>query len=78
MREVFNTFHHTSKPTTVETATASAEKENEKGEVAVANAMSNVDPSTCPKCGVKMGTAFLFDRRPVYYCDPCRVTHPTE
>lgn len=80
MRQIFNPFHQTPKPAETETAVASAvtEKENDKGDVAVASAMSNIDPSTCPKCGVKMGTAFLYDRRSVYYCDPCRVTHPTE
>lgn len=76
MREIFNPFKVTPK---AEKATASYLKADtsEKGEQAVASALSNVDPSMCPKCGAKMGTAFLYDRRSVYYCDTCRVSHPT-
>lgn len=78
MREIFNPFHKAPESPAVEVAVASETENADKGEVAVANAMSNVDPSTCPKCGIKMGTAYLYDRRPVFYCDPCRVSHPTE
>lgn len=76
MREIFNPYNQPK--AVVEVAVASNESTEAKGDIAVASAMSNVDPSMCPKCGVKMGTAFLYDRRAVYYCDPCRVTHPTE
>jgi formamidopyrimidine-DNA glycosylase len=71
MREIFNPY---AKVATVH----KPEPTKEEKEVAVANAMSNINPSQCPKCGNQMGQAFLFDRRSVYYCDPCRVTHPTE
>lgn len=54
---------------------AEATPETEK-EVATASALTNIDPSQCPKCPAKMGIAYLFDRRPVYYCQTCRVTHP--
>lgn len=45
-------------------------------EVATASALSNAQNDTCPKCGAKMGLAFLYNRTPVYYCDVDRVTHP--
>jgi uncharacterized protein (DUF983 family) len=73
MREIVNPFNvkEVAKP---ELATASAEKSEQ--EIATASALSNVNPSMCPKCGGKMGTAFLYNRKPVYYCDVDRVTHP--
>lgn len=75
MREIVNPFKmkEVEKP---ELATASAEKSEQ--EIATASALSNINPSMCPKCGGKMGTAFLYNRTPVYYCDVDRVTHPQQ
>jgi len=57
---------------------AVASATNENAEVATASALSNVDPSMCPKCGRKMGFGLLFDRTQVYYCIEDRVTQPME
>lgn len=47
-------------------------------ELATASALTNVDPSMCPKCGRKMGFGLLYDRTRVYYCDVDRVSQPME
>lgn len=39
------------------------------------SALLNEDVSTCPKCKKSFGTATV-DGISVYYCEPCRVTHP--
>lgn len=61
-----------------EIATASTSATQTEGELATASALTNVDPSMCPKCGMKMGFGFLFDRTKVYYCPDDRVTQPME
>lgn len=75
MREVFNPYHTPA----AEQSTASAQEKTgtQEKDVATASALSNMTPNICPKCGVTMGKAMIFDRREVYYCDTCRVTHPT-
>jgi len=60
-----------------ELATASA-AQSAGQEMATASALTNVDPSMCPKCGRKMGFGFLFDRTKVFYCDVDRVSQPME
>jgi hypothetical protein len=60
-----------------EIATASA-SQSAGQEMATASALTNVDPSMCPKCGRKMGFGLLFDRTQVYYCDVDRVSQPME
>lgn len=74
MREIVNPFNII-KPG-AELAVAS--NETDKGELSTASALSNMNPSICPKCGGSMCTAFLYNKTPVFYCDPCRVTHPKE
>jgi hypothetical protein len=69
-RKIINPFNLPPKVAPVQTP---VEKE-----VATASALTNVDPSQCPKCPAKMSAAMLYNRRPVYYCDTCRVTHPKE
>ncbi|MND37646.1 hypothetical protein D3C80_283370 [compost metagenome] len=60
-------------------ATASAAEKAEQAEtLATASALTNMNPSICPKCGATMGKAFLFDRTQVFYCDVDRVTQPME
>uniref|UniRef100_A0AB39CDG7 DNA ligase n=1 Tax=Pseudomonas phage HRDY3 TaxID=3236930 RepID=A0AB39CDG7_9VIRU len=59
------------------TASAGAQTEGQQ-EMATASALTNVDPSICPKCGRKMGFGFLFDKTQVYYCDTDRVSQPME
>lgn len=71
-RKIFNPFNAEPKKP-VEQPKVESEKE-----VATASALTNVDPSQCPKCPAKMSTAMIYDRRQVYYCDQCRVTHPKE
>lgn len=39
------------------------------------SALLNEDVCTCPKCKKGFGTAIV-DGVAVYYCEPCRVTHP--
>jgi len=75
MREIVNPFNM-KEPAKQELATASADKTEQ--EIATASALSNVNPSMCPKCGGKMGMALLYNRTPVYYCDVDRVAHPQE
>jgi transposase-like protein len=70
-RKIFNPFN--AAPKKVEAAPKAEDQE-----VATASALTNVDPSQCPKCPAKMSTAMIYDRRQVYYCDACRVTHPKE
>lgn len=45
-------------------------------ELATASALTNMNPSQCPKCGSGMGGGKLADGEKVYYCVPCRVTNP--
>lgn len=74
MREVFNPY--AKKETEVAVAAAVEKPDVAEKEVSTASALSNVNPSICPKCGVTMGKAKLFNKREVYYCDTCRVSHP--
>ena len=76
MREIINPFDLLDQ-IAVASAQAKAEKE-EKEQLATASALTNVDPSMCPKCGNRMGIGLLFDRTQVYYCDVDRVTQPME
>lgn len=69
-RTVVNPFED--KP---EIAIASAGSEPEK-ELATASALTNENPSQCPKCGDVMGKAFIATGDSVFYCVPCRVTNP--
>ncbi len=39
------------------------------------SALLNEDVGTCPKCKKSFGTATV-DGVAVYYCEPCRVSHP--
>lgn len=76
-REIHNPFKQEREMQKQELATASANAAQEK-ELATASALSNMRPDICPKCGSKMGKAFLYNKREVYYCAPCRVSHPKE
>lgn len=69
-RAVVNPF---AEPAEVATASASASTEKE---LAVASALTNENPSQCPKCGDVMGKAFIATGDSVFYCVPCRVTNP--
>lgn len=73
MRTIVNPFKQHEETNQLATASAVATGEQE---VATASALSNIDPSMCPKCGGKMGTAFLYNKVPVYYCGVDRVSHP--
>jgi len=74
MREVFNPY---TKPAPEQNTASAIEKPDAvEKDSATASALSNTNPSVCPKCGVSMGKATLFNRREVYYCDTCRVSHP--
>ncbi len=48
----------------------------DEDEMATASAMTNTREDICPKCGGKMGAAFLFNSEQVHYCGQCRVSHP--
>lgn len=74
-RQIFNPFDQVKSK---ETAVAAAAPENTEKELSTASALTNVRPDMCPKCGGGMCTAYLYDKTPVFYCDPCRVSHPKE
>lgn len=72
MRQIFNPFK-----TESDVAVASAAAGTES-HVATASALTNNVVDCCPKCGVNMGSARLADDTSVFYCVPCRVSHPKE
>lgn len=74
-RTVFNPFA----PVAPQVAIASSDVSDEQTpdrEVATASALTNMNPSQCPKCGSGMGGGILADGEKVYYCPACRVTNP--
>lgn len=73
-REVFDPFAPPAPQQSVASSVAS-DAENVR-EVATASALTNMNPSQCPKCGAGMGGGILADGEKVYYCPPCRVTNP--
>lgn len=72
---IFNPFKQPATETAVAGAAPAPQKDEQ--ELATANALSNDQVDMCPKCGGKMVEARIYNGTPVFYCDPCRVTHPT-
>lgn len=73
-RELFDPFAPAKPETAV--ASSSSEEITDTRQVATASALTNMNPSQCPKCGSQMGNGILADGGKVYYCPPCRVTNP--